>query len=37
MRLEKLCVYRDGEWHDAVRIHALPSGGYVVHHVEEDL
>jgi hypothetical protein len=35
-KLRKYCIFKGGEWIDIIRIHALPAGGYIVHHVEEE-
>jgi len=35
-RLKKYCVFKGQEWIDVIRIHALPAGGYIVHHTEEE-
>jgi hypothetical protein len=36
MRMKMMCVYDGEEWVDTLRIYEVPTGGYVLHHIEDE-
>ncbi|MFZ8808109.1 MAG: hypothetical protein ACO2PN_08375 [Pyrobaculum sp.] len=36
MKMKMMCVYDGEEWVDTLRIYEVPTGGYVLMHIEDE-
>ncbi|MFZ8811896.1 MAG: hypothetical protein ACO2PN_27830 [Pyrobaculum sp.] len=36
MKMKMICVYDGEEWVDTLRIYEVPTGGYVLMHIEDE-